>query len=92
LLLSLLQEIDNDCDSIIFFADEGGSWQVWSSWEALIPPYCQALSAIAKPKEYAEKIFNLIKHNDVHQPEKRLEQALLIGSAAQKKALKLLIK
>jgi hypothetical protein len=91
LLINLLQEIDCDSDSIIFFADEGGSWQVWSSWEELIPAYCQALSAITKPKEYAQKIFDLVKQNDIRQPEQKLQEVLLISSAGQKKALKLLM-
>jgi hypothetical protein len=92
LLISLLQELDDDCDSIIFFADEAGSWQVWSNWEELIPPYCQALSTIAKPKEYAQTIFDLIKRNDRREFDQHLRQALQIANTAQKKALKLLMK
>jgi hypothetical protein len=91
LLIHLLQEIDDDCDSIVFFADEGGAWQVWSSWEKLIPPYCQALAAIAKPKEYAQKIFDLIQKNDRHDSDQHFQQALSIANAPQKKALKLLM-
>lgn len=92
LLIDLLEEIDDGGDNIIFFADEGGAWDVWSSWEELIQPYCQALSGITKPQEYAEKIFNLIKYNGVHKPDEQLQQALKISNPAQKKALKLLMK
>jgi hypothetical protein len=92
LLIDLLKDIDDGGDNIIFFADEGGAWDVWSSWEELIPPYCQALSTIDKPKEYAQSIFDLIKYNHVYKPEEKLQQVLQISNAAQKKALKLLMK
>ena len=39
LLLALLRRIDEDSDSIVFVADEGGAWQVGVDWSAAFPYY-----------------------------------------------------
>ena len=39
LLLALLRRTDEDSDSIVFVADEGGAWQVGVDWSAAFPYY-----------------------------------------------------
>jgi hypothetical protein len=56
LLFGLLRRIDEDSDSIIFFADEAGSWQVGVNWSAALPAYFQCLADIASPDEFAREV------------------------------------
>ena len=37
LLFALLRRLDEDPDSVVFFADEAGSWQVGVDWRAVLP-------------------------------------------------------
>jgi hypothetical protein len=47
LLFKLLEEIDTGNDEIIFFADEGGSWQVGLDEDKILPAYFSSLAATA---------------------------------------------
>jgi hypothetical protein len=91
LLIKLLDEIDEGRDDIIFFADEGGSWQVGVTWEEVLPRYFKSLAAVAKPKEYAQIVVDLVKKHIDYHAEKHLKQALKFASVPQKKALKALM-
>lgn len=88
LLFNLLDEIDECRDDIIFFADEGGSWQVGVSWNVILPCYSKVLAAVAKPKEYAQNIILLIKRYAKHDFDRHIQEALEVANPAQKKALK----
>lgn len=91
MLIKLLDEIDECRDDIIFFADEAGSWQVGVDWNRVLPYYFKSLAAIAKPKEYAQSIIELVgKHVD-YNSDAHLQQALKIANPSQKKALKSLM-
>ena len=61
--LGLLDRIDEGHDDVIFFADEGGSWQVGVDWERVLPTWFKALSATAAPGEYAERITALLSRH-----------------------------
>ena len=37
ILFGLLNHIDKGNDSVVFFADEGGSWQVGVDWAKVLP-------------------------------------------------------
>ncbi len=63
ILLGLLAYIDECNDDVIFYADEGGSWQVGVDWERVLPPWFRVLSATATPGEYAERISSLLEHH-----------------------------
>jgi hypothetical protein len=56
ILFGLLDHIDKGNDDVIFFADEGGSWQVGVDWAKVLPVWFKVLSATAEPQEYAERI------------------------------------
>ncbi len=55
ILFGLLDYIDECNDDVIFFADEGGAWQVGVDWERVLPPWFRVLSATAPSEEYAER-------------------------------------
>lgn len=63
ILFGLLDRIDEGHDDVIFFADEGGSWQVGVDWERVLPTWFKALSATAAPGEYAERITALLSRH-----------------------------
>src|SRR6202046_2455648 len=44
LLFALLRRLDRDPDSVVFFADEGGSWQVGVNWRPGLAAYFRCLA------------------------------------------------
>jgi hypothetical protein len=60
ILFGLLDHIDKGNDDVIFFADEGGSWQVGVDWAKVLPVWFKVLSVTAEPEEYAERIKALL--------------------------------
>lgn len=62
IVFSLLSEIDEGTDDILFFADEGGSWEVGVDWENVLPAWFKVLSATASPSEYAQGITTVQRH------------------------------
>jgi hypothetical protein len=88
LILALLRHIDECRDDIIFFADEGGSWQVGVDWRAVLPAYFQSLAATSEPKEFAEHSINTIEDFAEYDRNRHLRDARRHASPAQKKALK----
>lgn len=88
LLLNLLEEIDECRDDIIFFADEGGSWQIGMDWNQVLPCYFKALAAVTNAKEYAQRVVNVLNTHADYNSEEYFELALKIAKSPQKKALK----
>lgn len=86
-LFGLLDYIDECHDDVLFFADEGGAWQVGVDWERVLPPWFWALSATAGPSEYAERITSLLRHHHAYGSDKMLAVARTIATAEQRKAL-----
>lgn len=52
LLLTLLREIDKFDRDIVFFADEGGTWQLSIDWKRVLPPYFRCLAEIHDWQEF----------------------------------------
>lgn len=88
LLFNLLEEIDECRDDIIFFADEGGSWQVGMDWNQVLPCYFKVLAAVANAKEYAQLVVNILKTHVDYKSDECFEIALKVAKPSQKKALK----
>ena len=88
LLFELLHQIDNGSDDIIFFADEGGSWQVGVNEEKVLPAYFRSLAAVAEPDEYAARVLEVIEERGSHDREKLLKVARRGANEAQRQALK----
>lgn len=86
-IFSLLRHIDECLDDVIFFADEGGSWQVGVDWRKVLPAWFACLSATSKPDEYAGLIIEVVDKFAKYDREKHLAVAHLKASPAQRKVL-----
>ena len=87
ILFGLLNHIDEGHDDDIFFADEGGSWQVGVDWAKVLPVWFKVLSATAAPEEYAGQITALISRHYRYGRDKMLAIARRIATPDQRKAL-----
>jgi hypothetical protein len=87
ILFELLDYIDECNDDVIFFADEGGSWQVGVDWKRVLPPWFRVLSATATPGEYAERIRSLLEHHYDYGRDKMLAVARKTATPEQRAAL-----
>ena len=87
ILFELLDYIDECNDDVIFFADEGGSWQVGVDWERVLPPWFRVLSATAAPEEYAERVTALLEHHYNYGRDTMLAIARKAATPEQRKAL-----
>jgi hypothetical protein len=87
ILFGLLDHIDEGRDDVIFFADEGGSWQVGVDWAKVLPVWFRMLSATADPEEYARRIRTIISHRCSYGRDKMLVLARRSATALQRKAL-----
>ena len=87
ILFGLLNHIDEGHDDVIFFADEGGSWQVGVDWAKVLPVWFKVLSATAAPEEYAGQITALISRHYRYGRDKMLAIARRIATPDQRKAL-----
>lgn len=72
---------------MIFFADEGGAWQVDVDWTKVLPPWFRVLSVTATPEEYAKSITSLIRHRCNYDRDKMLAAASASATAEQREAL-----
>jgi hypothetical protein len=86
-LFGLLEHIDKCLDDVIFFADEGGSWQVGVDWPKVLPVWFKALSATAEPDEYAQRVVAFLSRHYSYGRDKMLVIARRTGSPDQRKAL-----
>ena len=86
-LFSLLNHIDQGHDDVIFFADEGGSWQVGVDWAKVLPVWFKVLSATAEPEEYAGRITTLLSCHYDYGRDKMLAIARRIATTPQRRAL-----
>lgn len=88
ILLTLLDHIDEGCDDIIFFADEGGSWQVGVDWAKVLPAWFTCLSATAEPEEYARRVVEVVDKHEKYRHDEHLAKARRTATPAQRKALR----
>jgi len=87
-LFGLLDYIDKCNDDVIFFADEGGSWQVGIDWEGILPPWFRVLSATAAPGEYADRVTALLEHHYNYGRDTMLAVARKTATPEQRAALR----
>jgi hypothetical protein len=87
ILFGLLNHIDEGRDDVIFFADEGGSWQVGVDWARVLPVWFKVLAATAGPEEYAERITALLSSHYRYGRDKMLALARRTATTHQRKAL-----
>lgn len=89
-ILGLLRHVDGCHDDVIFFADEGGSWQVGVDWAKVLPALFVVLSRTTEPAEYARRVVAVIDEFGKHDRGKHLAAARRRGTAAQLEALRAL--
>jgi len=87
ILFGLLNHIDECLDDVIFFADEGGSWQVGVDWAKVLPVWFKVLSVTTEPVEYAERIKTLLSCHYSYGRDKMLAIARRTATTHQRKAL-----
>lgn len=87
LLFALLRRIDEGEDDIVFFADDGGSWQVGVEWPKVLPAWLRCLAATAEPEEYARLARSVIEEFVREDAGKYLAKARSVATRAQKAAL-----
>ena len=61
ILFSLLRKIDEDQDEILFFADDGGVWEMGIDWRGMLPVWFRCLAAASGPDEYAREVTAAIR-------------------------------
>jgi len=88
ILLALLRHIDACEDDVIFFADEGGSWQVGVDWSDVLPAYFRCLAETAGPEELAREVGAAIRDFAELHRSSLLTEAQRFASDAQKAALR----
>ena len=86
-LFRLVDHIDATFDEVLFFADDGGSWQFGEDWSEILPPWFRVLSATAAPDEYAERALGVLKARCDFGREKLLVVAQATATPEQAKAL-----
>ena len=87
-IFELLERINHGEDDVIFFADEGGEWQVGVDWPAVLPAWFACLAATADPDEYAMAVVRVVDEFERHAREKHLKKARALASPAQRRALR----
>lgn len=87
ILFGLLDCIDEGNDDVIFFADEGGSWQAGVDWDKVLPLWFKVLSATTAPERYAERITFVLERHYNHGRDVMLAVAGEIATSDQRRAL-----
>jgi hypothetical protein len=87
LLLAVLHRIDEDSDSVVFFADEGGVWQVGVDWRPTLAAYFQCLAESSSSEEFARAVDLAICVAN-YDRSKHMAAARRVANAEQKAALR----
>jgi len=90
ILFSLLRQIDEEPDRIVFFADEAGSWQVPVDWRTVLPAYFECLASGTSGEEFAREVDRVISEFCHHWRPELLATAADLANDEQKGALGLL--
>ena len=88
LLFALLRRLDDDPDSVVFFADEAGSWQVGVDWRAALPAYFRCLADGTSGDDFAREVHRAISDFADHERPRQLTAARRVANAEQKAALR----
>jgi hypothetical protein len=86
-LTALLRHIDEGHDDVVFFADEGGSWQVSVDWTKVFPAWFGCLAKTAEPEEFAQVVVDAVDQFEVFARETHLAAARKVASPERRRAL-----
>lgn len=87
LLFGLLRHIDECLDDVLFFADEGGAWNVQVDWRAVLPVYFRCLAETVTAEEFARTVDQTIGDFANHDRGHHLSQARRVAIPEQQAAL-----
>lgn len=91
ILFNLLDTLDSGDTEIVFFADEGGSWQVGVDWSEILPVWFRVLSATAEPEVYSHGVLNRITRHQNYRRAELLGIALSVATPSQRDFLAALV-
>ncbi|MFU8803428.1 MAG: hypothetical protein ACNA8W_06445 [Bradymonadaceae bacterium] len=74
-IIGLLRQLDWGDDSIVFFTDEGGSWQVGVKWPEVVAACAACLAASEEPEACARRALTLIDEFDASRRNEMVEIA-----------------
>lgn len=80
----------NDGEEILFFADDGGSWQFGEDWGKILPAWFRVVAATASPEVFAERVMSIIKARGEYRGAKVLAMAWKVANPDQCRALAVL--
>lgn len=92
LIFGLLKTINTGDDTIVFFADEGGAWQVGVDWDVVLPAWFACLAKTAAPDEYAACVVDVVDEFEDHDRVKHFAVAKKLGGDDRRRALGAAIK
>ena len=87
LLFGLLRHIDECHDDVLFFADEGGSWQLGIDWHSAFAAYFRCLAETATAADFATNVDQTIEDFAEHERPQHLRSAHSVANAAQRATL-----
>jgi len=88
LLFAVLRRLDSDPDSVAFFADEAGSWQIGVDWRSALAAYFRCLADGMAAEDFARGVDRAIKDFAEHERPRHLAAARRVANAEQKAALR----
>jgi hypothetical protein len=74
-IFELLRQINRGDDTIVFFADEGGAWQVGVEWKSVVPAWSQCLATFETPEACATRTLKLIGEFAAYERDKLMKSA-----------------
>jgi len=86
-LFTLLRQIDEEPDCIVFFADEGGAWQIPVDWGMVLPVYFQCLAEGTFAETFAKTVDEAIEAFCNYRRPELLSAAQRVASPEQRSAL-----
>jgi hypothetical protein len=87
ILFGLVDLIDEGSDEVLFFADDGGSWEFGEDWHEILPPWFRVLSCTSAPEEFAERVLAILNARCAFGSDKMLAVARKTATPEQAKAL-----
>src|SRR5689334_5742857 len=87
LLIAPLRRLDQGMDDVLFFGDEGGSWQIGVNWEEVFSIYFRVLAETATPDEFAYEVNRIIDDFEHFDRPKHRQRARACANAVQRAAL-----
>lgn len=89
-LAGLVERIDAG-EEILFFADDGGSWEFGVDWEEALPAWFRATAATVGPDAFAERVQSVVVAQGDYMKPKILAIAQNVANPDQRRALDSLV-